>query len=99
MVSTDKACQGVVEKDITVSDETLIYPNPFNNILNVSLGKGLIKLADIRVFGSDGRQVYRNSFTNVSGALQLDLSDLKGGLYVLKLTADGADTVFKIVKE
>ncbi len=99
LVSTDKACQGVIEKDITVSDEALAYPNPFDHTLNLALGKGTVKQADILVFGSDGRQVYHHSFTNVSGAVQLDLPALKAGLYVLKLSADGVDTVFKIVKK
>ena len=99
LVSTDKACQGVIEKDITVSDETVAYPNPFDHTLNLVLGKGTVKLADIVIFGTDGRQVYSNSFTNLPGSVQLDLPALKAGLYVLKLSADGVDTVFKIVKK
>ncbi|MBW4891704.1 IPT/TIG domain-containing protein [Mucilaginibacter sp. HMF5004] len=98
LVSTDKACQGVIEKNITVSDEALIYPNPFDNILNLSLGNSIVKTAAVNIYSTDGKVAFTTKYNNVVGSIPLNLSGLKAGLYVLKLSTDSTDSVFKIIK-
>ncbi|MFC0513391.1 glycosyl hydrolase family 18 protein [Mucilaginibacter angelicae] len=98
IISTDKACQGLIEKDITTADEKVAYPNPFDKILNISLGKELVQKADVKVFKIEGLQVFSQTFTRVAGSIQIDLSNLQSGQYLLKLSADNKDTVFKIIK-
>ena len=99
VISTDKACQGVIEKDITISDETLVYPNPFDNTLNLDIGNAIVKNIDIAIYGTNGKITYATKYANASGILQLYLSKLNSGMYLLKLSADSKDTIYKIIKK
>jgi hypothetical protein len=98
LVSTDKVCQGIIEKDITVSDETLVYPNPFDDILNLNLGNNVVKTAEVNIYSTDGRIMFTTKYNNAVGPVSLDLSGLKAGLYLLKLSADNSESIFKIIK-
>lgn len=98
LVSTDKACQGVVEKDINLSPDKFVYPNPFDNTLRLKVGPEVIRKAVIQVYSIDGRIVYNKSFNNASGSLLLDLAGLPAGQYLLHLSADNTETVIKIIK-
>lgn len=81
------------ELDITVStanisdissikSELKAYPNPANNILNISAPE---KIESIVLVSVTGKQVYSES--NVLNVLkQIDLSDFDGGSYVLIVT-------------
>ena len=97
-VSTDKLCQGVIEKKISVSNKPTVYPNPFDEELNIMIGNKVVKTASIRIFDSFGKQVYKQLMNNVSGIVSLKLPGLSTGVYVLNLNADGSDSVFKILK-
>ncbi len=99
LVSTDTACQGVIEKDITVANEMPVYPNPFDQMLNLNIGSSIVKKIDINIYSTDGRTVYTTKYNNASGSLQLDLAKLNSGMYLLRLSADDSETVFKIVKK
>jgi len=48
---------------------------------------------------SDGSLVYSKQFNKQSGILQLDVSSIDKGMYVLHLNMDHAVKIFKIVKE
>jgi hypothetical protein len=98
-ISTDKACQGVVEKSITYTENARVYPNPFSNTLNLDLGNNKVKKAIISIFTLDGKQIFTSNHYNAEGVVQLDLSSLNSGLYMLKLSADNLETIFKIVKK
>ncbi|MDB5143117.1 MAG: C-terminal target protein [Mucilaginibacter sp.] len=98
LISTDKACQGVVEKQIIVTDGPLIYPNPFDKVVTIAFD-GQVKLASINVFNSFGKQVYTKSYNDVNTELKVDLASLKSGLYILKLSADNVETIFKLIKK
>ncbi len=99
LVSTDKACQGVIEKDITLADDIVAYPNPFDGVINLNLGKTTIQNAIISVFGVDGKIAYTGTFNNVSGVLPINLTQLRPGVYMLRLSADNIESVFKIIKK
>jgi hypothetical protein len=97
-VTTDLPCQGVIEKQINLSDDPLPYPNPFVNRLSVNLGAYNVTNAAINIYNLNYTRVYSKQLTNISGVVQLDVSDLDRGIYVLKLTTDKTEKVFKIIK-
>lgn len=73
----------VIEKNVEV------YPNPANDVLNIQLGDNQ---SDVVVFNSIGQVVRR--YDNVSGDMQINIADLKSGLYFVKTN----DSITKIVK-
>lgn len=99
-VTTDRLCQGLIEKLINFSNKIVPYPVPFETTLNLNLGAA--KIANVYVIIYDvanGKQVFSKSYTNQSGVLQLDVSQLKSGVYGLHLTMDSTERVFKILKK
>lgn len=100
MVSTDKACQGIVKKSINISGKPEVFPNPFDKTLNVDLGKndGAVEIVATIANMSDGRIVYNRRLNNQSGILRLDVSGLAEGAYILRLNIDHSKYIFKIIK-
>jgi hypothetical protein len=100
VITTDKPCQGVINKTITATDIIIPYPDPFESVLYLSLGKQTVVKAVIEVYSSMGVQVYRGQFNNPDSTIRLDLSALQmPGAYSLKLTTDGTTRVLKIIKK
>jgi hypothetical protein len=99
-VSTDKFCQGIIEKIINISGNKAPYPNPFQNILYLNLGdlgatSGTIKIYNI----ADGKLVLSKKYADQSGVMRLDVSSLDNGAYTLILVQDNTQTIFKIIKK
>lgn len=68
----------------------LVYPNPSNDILNVEYSALMDNKSFVSLVGSDGKQVYHETFDSNAGinAIQLDVSSLKTGIYILRITND-----------
>lgn len=93
---TVQNCAGVNEKSI--ADNTLIYPNPTNGLVNVTLAPGLNNCT-IEIYDITGRLV-KSTLINQSQS-NIDLKDFANGLYTYKVKS-AAKTVIKegkIVKE
>lgn len=71
-----------------------VYPNPVNNVLNVSYNK---EISNVAVYNMLGQQVYNKAF-NTKNA-QVDLSFLNSGNYVVKLTSDSEVKTLKVLKQ
>jgi len=98
IITTDKFCQGEVEKHISFGG-ILPYPNPFRQTVSLDMGTTVKNNVTILVHMlSNGTSVYTKQLNNVSGVLQLDLSSLNTGVYLLDLTMDGVKKTFKIIK-
>lgn len=99
MISTDKACQGIVRKQINIPGEVMSYPNPFNDYLNIDFGKDNVANAIIKITElSTGRVVYDEHVENQSGTMQLNTSDFNAGIYALDIYFNHVKYAFKIVK-
>jgi hypothetical protein len=98
-VSTDTPCQGTIERVISLGTEVLVYPNPFERLLNLSLGNNASQPAVIEIRTMDGKLAFSEKFDNHNGRLQLDLSLLNPGLYTLKLSFGKSEFISKIVKK
>lgn len=69
-----------------------LYPNPVNS--NLYLNTNTILLSEIEVYSASGKKVLgKSGNTNT-----IDLSNLKSGIYFLKLHTEDAFTVKKIIK-
>ena len=89
-------CAGVNEKSI--ADNTLIYPNPTNGLVHVSLSQG-INNCELIIYDVTGRKV-KSVRINQSEA-NVNLKDFANGLYTYKIISN-TNTIIKegkIVKE
>ena len=99
-VTTDRLCQGTVNKSINYSDQIIPYPVPFQNTLNLNMGNNNINNVSVEIHNlQDGKLVYSNKYVDQSGILQLDLTGLTDGVYALYLTMDNSEKIFKILKQ
>ena len=97
-VTTDKPCQGSFEKDISLSNSMIPFPNPFQGTLSINLGTDILKNLTVRLYSVNGELVYTKQCGNLSGMLQLNLRDLANAVYILKLSTDDDEKIFKILK-
>ncbi len=72
-----------------------LYPNPAVNKLTISFEEPLSREADIRIY--DIRSVIIASYKTTSGISQfsIDNLNLKGGIYLVRITAGSTDLGFK----
>ena len=73
----------------------LVYPNPFNNEVNIELNDFGKRPVQITILSIDGRVVYNEKLQSVTGIQKINLSKLPSGSYLCKL-ANGSD--FKTIK-
>jgi len=76
-----------------------VYPNPATNVINVAMpssdNEGQVSILDIT-----GRTVATTIVpANTTSAVQLDLSNVPHGMYMVKMNIDGATHVEKFVKD
>jgi len=100
VVTTDKLCQGTQQKMINISGKMSPYPVPFQNTLYLNLGNTVsdnvaIEINDV----STGKQVYSKQFGSQAGVLQMDVTGLGYGVYVLHLKMGNSEKIFKISKK
>ena len=72
-----------------VEHNVAVYPNPMNDVLNIQLGDNQ---SDVVIFNGLGQIVRR--YYAVSGDMQINVADLKSGMYFVRINGD----VTKIVK-
>lgn len=67
-----------------------VFPNPFYEQLNISLGKGIaFPVVKIQLIDQYGRTVFTNEYQNSSGDFVLKgLSALANGIYYLKISSE-----------
>jgi hypothetical protein len=69
-----------------------VYPNPATNVLNVKLAGD--KEANVQMFNLVGQQVYNSTATNTAS---INVSNMKAGVYMLKVSQNGKVYTSKVV--
>ena len=81
----------VIEK----SKRARIYPNPFKDVVNVSLENIEFEKYEVEVYDMMGRQVMKPR-TGISPEIQLDLPTLEGGgVFIVKVRTDKGEEFLK----
>lgn len=96
--------QIVIDEDAAVgtADEGLgrslkIFPNPAQSQLNVVLGQAIDGPVSLQLATLHGQLVEQRQFTTVDGALQMDVSRLPAGIYLLSVRTASAIVSRKVV--
>ena len=88
---------GIGINENALNSQLKVFPNPTNGIVNVSLGQDL-GIAEIEITSLSGQVVKSETIENTNNA-SLDVSTLKSGVYILKLTADNRVGIKKLIIE
>lgn len=73
-----------------------VSPNPANDIVNITNSDNVFVNA-ISITDLNGRVVKQNSFSNTSN-VQVNISDLSSGVYMMNITSDKGSVTKKIIK-
>ena len=95
---------GVVSFDESASSQNVtfkdlkVYPNPVNDVLNISGDIAEIENAKVAVFDMLGKKVYENaSLFNFSGDASIDVSYFNSGVYIVEISNGNKVETKKIV--
>jgi arylsulfatase A-like enzyme len=73
-----------------------VYPNPFNDSLNISL-KNYSEVT-IELFDVLGKVTFSNRYLNTN-SIEIPTNDLAQGLYLLRIKSNNGEVIKKVVKE
>ena len=98
-ISTDLDCQGVIEKEIFISEDILYYPNPTRKEVKVHVSGKDTKVM-VSVFSEKGDLIYRKQqeIQDLSRLINIDLSRQITGTYIVVMESKTVRKTFKIVK-
>ena len=99
IVRTNKDCQGVYKKTIFLNTEPLVYPNPIVNTLFIEVGDFNESSVPIEIYDLAGKLIFSKSYNIRTSTLEVDLSNLTSGFYVLKLRTEEKTHIYKIGKQ
>ena len=98
-VRTEKACQGVHEETIVLSDELLIYPNPIRDgIVSAYLGELSSEEVTVSLFSVNGARVYSKTIRLQNNEVRINVEDLPESVYLMNIKTARALINYKIVK-
>lgn len=82
--------------DLDLGLNLKLHPNPSDSVLNVTLQNGEANIS-IQVYDILGKLVY-NQNLNANNRSQIDVSELKQGLYLIKLTVGDKTEIKRFIK-
>lgn len=87
---------GVLNTEEFLNSSISVYPNPATNLINVSAGNN-ISVDSVSIVDLNGRVVKNVNYDNIS-QLQLNISDLSSGMYLMNINSQEGVLTKKIVK-
>ena len=75
-----------------------LYPNPCSNSINISDGNQSLKNSTVKIYDMLGR-ILVNELVKADGIVQLNITNLKQGTYIIEVEKDGNVNRSKLMKE
>ena len=97
-IRTEKDCQGVIERTIRI-ERSMPFPNPFERNLSIMLGHMPVNTLKIALRDQKGQLVFGKEYGNESGILNINLPELPSGVYLLIVSKDGRDSIYKVMRK
>ena len=77
-----------------------MYPNPATDRFLIQIAGDQESDVDIALFDSQGKYHEINTYRSTSGnSIELDVSTLKYGIYILKINVDNNENILRFIKE
>jgi hypothetical protein len=99
-ISTELECQGIIEKEIFISEDIHYYPNPTKNDVNIHVS-GEDSNVLVSVFSEKGDLIYskKQEIQDFSRKTNIDLSNQITGVYIVVMESKTVRKTFKILKK
>jgi hypothetical protein len=93
-------CQASASTNELPAIEASLYPNPTNDVVNLSLNSVQSNDVTIEVYSVTGQVLKTSNLIAGAQTIELNLSDLENGSYYIKVSAEGVQSnLFKVVKQ
>ena len=98
-VTTDLNCQGKTVREIYVSEDSSIYPNPASEVVNISVGGGATQ-AEILFFNLHGDLLHRSEIVldPFNRNCQIPVDYYPPGVYLIRVISKNRIENFKFLK-
>ena len=98
-ISTDLDCQGLIEREVFISEDIHYYPNPTHNDVRVHIG-GEDSTVMVSVFSEKGSLTYRREqqVQDISRLTEIDLALQITGTYIIILEGPTVRKTFKVIR-
>ncbi|QIL38630.1 T9SS type A sorting domain-containing protein [Pedobacter sp. HDW13] len=97
-LSSDIACQGTLNRTFNISDGVKIFPNPFDNVLNVAVANDGSPTVNVKLYSMAGILVYQHLY-QIGENIALNLQNIAAGVYILKVATAKNTIVTKVIKK
>ena len=99
-IDVNLACRSIGENVELPTSDFEVYPNPFNDKVNVALNGKIIKASAVNVFDLLGN-IVPVKIMNISSnnGVELDLSGYANGMYIIRINVEDEYKFFQILKE
>ncbi|MEX2232327.1 MAG: T9SS type A sorting domain-containing protein [Cyclobacteriaceae bacterium] len=87
-IETGAECQGFFEEVIYVSDGILLFPNPFDDYFQIVPGGNHSGEVTVNVYTASGTLQVSGKHDLIKGQVEIDVSSLPAGLYVIDMWGD-----------
>lgn len=87
----------IVALQIPINTMFTIYPNPAHNYIQIVFAKNITDKIDAQLSDITGKQVLRYLLTNPNNQINIPITSLKNGTYILKLFVNNTTYVQKVV--
>ncbi len=88
---------GIDKQPETSSNKLKIYPNPATNLVNIILEKPFNEMVKIKIINTSGFEVYSSEIINSGKKIQVDVSGLSSGMYIVTLKTKDFNSNGKLV--
>lgn len=97
-VSTKQTCQGVYKKEIFVSENVSLYPNPTSGPTRVMVeGKDIN--VEVQLFNASGQRIMSEwKELNNERYFDFDISNQPSGLYLIQVKSNTVNQISKVIK-
>jgi endoglucanase len=98
-VRTDKDCQGIYEKTIVNTIQPLVYPNPVHNNLFITMRSLDMENVPLEIYDLAGKLIRSKIYNPKDNTIQIDLSNMTSGFFILKIVTPEKTYNYKIIKQ
>lgn len=92
----NSACSGTLDSSNNLFNDSYIYPNPFRDKININL-KNNSNDMHVVLYTILGKSVFSGNYTN-NNKIEIPVSELAKGLYVLRVTSNNETITRKLIK-
>jgi hypothetical protein len=99
-IRTNIDCQGVYKETMMFGNEPIVYPNPIiNEVLYVNLAENNENTTPVEIYDLAGKLIYSQTYPANTKRLEIDMSNLVNGFFILKISTSEKLYNYKIIKQ